>query len=426
MIRLATLSRHFSRQAGGAESYAVALVEELANRRGPDGACLYEVHVFSQTRQHQHPNVRYHKVWGPLPHPRWINQWIFAAHTWWQTRKGFDIVHSHENTWHGQVQTVHVRPIRFQLFEGRNAWRRWLRWLKVLSSPRLTFYVWVEAARMKLPRPQSLLAARPAQVAAQLDAHASPAPCPRVLVATSRLLREQTVAAYPHAAGAVVVIEPGVATAQPPAGAAHARSWALQQLGLGGLPLEGAPVILFVANDYARKGLSALLAGMARLQANTTGPSQPHLLVVGGAVGGAQRAHFQTLAAELGVAERVHFLGAQSEMALPYLAADYLVHPTLEDGYAMVVLEAMSYGLPVIVSQQRYCGISQFLVDAEDALLLDDPQDSAALAQAIMLLQMNLALRQKLSSAGLRFAAQHSWRSVASAYAAIYQRIAGK
>ncbi|MFM2083765.1 MAG: hypothetical protein RLY95_583, partial [Pseudomonadota bacterium] len=36
-IRIANFNRHFSRRAGGAESYAVSLVEGLASRRLADG-----------------------------------------------------------------------------------------------------------------------------------------------------------------------------------------------------------------------------------------------------------------------------------------------------------------------------------------------------------------------------------------------------
>ncbi|MBK6650923.1 MAG: glycosyltransferase [Betaproteobacteria bacterium] len=88
---------------GGAERYAIALVEHLSQR--------HEVHVFAQEIGHQSRGVTYHKVSTPLRRPRWINQLWYAFATWRATREGFDIVHSHENTWHGNVQTVHVLPV---------------------------------------------------------------------------------------------------------------------------------------------------------------------------------------------------------------------------------------------------------------------------------------------------------------------------
>jgi UDP-glucose:(heptosyl)LPS alpha-1,3-glucosyltransferase len=390
-IRVANFNRHFSRRAGGAESYAVSLVEGLANRRLADGTLEFDVHVFSQTLEHHHPNVTYHKVPGPLTHPRWINQLLFATYTWWKTKSNFDIVHSHENTWHGHVQTVQVRPIRFHLLEGRTGWRLWLRWAKIVTSPRLAFYVWLEGARMK----------------------ALPA---RVHVAGSQLLKNQMLAAYPHLDANIPIILPGVGAPN----RALEKATALVQLGLPASVTVDTPLILFVGNDYARKGLPALLASLALVQAKQDVASQAHLLVIGNT---AQIPKFQLMAAEQGIAEYVHFVGPQSDMSRVYRAASMMVHPTLEDGFAMVVLEAMSYGLPIVVSSQRYCGISQFLQHGEDALVLDDPHDSAAMTAAINRVQTEPDLAKSLSNAGLRFAAQYSWEAVVDAYIDIYQSI---
>jgi UDP-glucose:(heptosyl)LPS alpha-1,3-glucosyltransferase len=390
-IRIANFNRHFSRRAGGAESYAVSLVEGLANRRLADGTLEFDVHVFSQTLEHHHPDVTYHKVPGPLTHPRWINQLLFAAYTWWKTKSTFDIVHSHENTWHGHVQTVQVRPIRFHLLDGRTGWRLWLRWLKIATSPRLAFYVWLEGARMK----------------------ALPA---RVHVAGSQLLKNQMLAAYPHLDANIPIILPGVGAPN----MALDKAAALMQIGLPASVTVDTQLILFVGNDYARKGLPALLASLALVQAKQDVACRAHLLVIGNA---AQIPKFQLMAAEHGIAEYVHFVGPQSDMSLVYRAASMMVHPTLEDGFAMVVLEAMSYGLPIVVSSQRYCGISQFLQHGEDALVLDDPHDSAAMAAAINRVQSEPRLAKALSDAGLRFAAQYSWDAVVDAYIDIYQSV---
>jgi hypothetical protein len=110
------------------------------------------VHVFAQEIDHQWPGVTYHKVSAPLRKPRWINQLWFATATWWATRSGFDVVHSHENTWHGEVQTVHVMPVKYSLFQGRHGLRRVLRWIKVVTSPRLLAYLGLERARYAAAR----------------------------------------------------------------------------------------------------------------------------------------------------------------------------------------------------------------------------------------------------------------------------------
>ena len=49
------------------------------------------------------------------------------------------------------------------------------------------------------------------------------------------------------------------------------------------------------------------------------------------------------------------------EVAQYFSAADIYAHPTLNDSYGMAPLEAMSHGLPVVVSSPAYCGFAQYL-----------------------------------------------------------------
>ena len=370
-MRIAVLNRVFSRSGGGAESYAVALVEQLAPR--------HEVHDFSQESNQPVCGVHYHRVLCLGRKPRWLNQLVFAFDSWRQTRSGFDVVHSHENTWHGQVQTIHVRPLRLNLLAGRSGWRRWLRWVNVCLSPRLLTYVWLEGARFR-------------------------ASC---VVASSESLRDECEQAYPACRGAVAVITPG--TRMGPASLSRAQ--AREQLGL---PAQ-ARLILFVANDYARKGLDALLQALAHLAPDV------ELLVVGNPRTVPQ---YRQLAERLGLAARVHFAGVVNDLASAYGAADCLAHPTLEDSYAMVVLEAMAHGLPVVVSGPAHCGIARELSDGAQALLLPDPKDAAALAARIDAVLRDAELAARLREHGLVFARQHSWEEAALQYDARYSQAA--
>lgn len=371
-MRIAVISRVFCRAGGGAESYSVALVEQMAAR--------HEMHVFAQQSDQPVPGAHYHRVFCLSQKPRWVNQLLFAVATWWQTRRGFDVVHSHENTWHGQVQTVHVRPTRFNLFQGRKGWRRLLRWLKVWTSPRLLTYVGLESARF---------ATQPG----------------RQIVAASDSLRTECLLAYPRCAAMLSVVTPGTVLPQQGIDPQAAR----HQLGLSP---EGN-LLLFVANDYARKGLDALLGALTRLPPDTS-------LAVAGNLRLAPR--YRQLAADLGLAQRVYFLGSVRDLSMAYRAADCLVHPTLEDSFAMVVLEAMAHGLPVIVSGPKHCGISAHLTHGQQALLLDDPHNAVALAALIDSVLQQPALADTLREHALAFARQHSWESAALEYEALYRQ----
>lgn len=370
-LRVAVLNRVFGASGGGAESYSIRLVEQLAAR--------HEIHVFAQEIAHQWPGVTYHRVSIPLRKPRWVNQLWYATATWLATRRGFDVVHSHENTWQGRVQTIHVKPVRRNLLAGRSGWRRALRWLKIATSPRLLTYLWLEGARFRT---------RPGQQ----------------VVLTSSSLQADALAAYPHALDAMSIVTPGVAMPQPGWDRGQARE-ALR------LPARGR-LLLFVANDYARKGLTTLLAALVTL------PLDVQLAVVGNA---GQARRFRDLAAALGVAQRVHFLGVLDSVAGAYRAADVLVHPTLDDTFAMVVLEGLAHGLPVVVSGPAQCGISALLRNGKDALLLTDPQDAKELVDALQRLLGDEALRQRLSANGRAFAQAHTWERAAAEYERIYR-----
>ena len=379
-LRIAVFNRTFSSTGGGAERYSISLVEQLAAK--------HDIHVFAQYTDHQWPGVTYHRVSQPIPKPRWINQLWFATATWWATRHGFDVVHSHENTWHGDVQTVHVLPVKYNLFHGRSGWRRFLRQIKVVSSPRLLTYLALERLRYLA--------------------------CPgRQVVVTSDNLRTIMAASYPASSKMLSVITPGITLPQAPAtpgrkGTARA---------LLGLPADG-PCLLFVANDYRKKGLQTLLPALARL------PADAVLAVVGNPE---HIPAFQAQANALKLTGRVFFLGSLKDMRLAYEAADCLVHPTLEDTFAMVVLEAMAHGLPVVVSASTYCGISGLLTDGVNGLILDDPQDVSALAHVLLALLGQPAMAARLAQGATDFAMHHQWREQALRQEMLYFAVvAGK
>lgn len=376
-LRIAILNRNFSATGGGAESYSIALVRELAGK--------HEIHVFAQDIGQPWPGLHLHRVGAPLRKPRWLNQLWYAAATWRATRHGFDVVHSHENTWHGNVQTFHVLPVRHNLFSGKTGLARALRWIKVATSPRLLTYLALEKLRFRNTPGRQLVV-----TSASLDA----------------ILRQS----YPEAAGRLSTVTPGIrmpARDGGPAAKASARS-AL------GLPQDGT-VLLFVGNDYRKKGLPTLLEALARMAPDL------RLAVVGKPD---QIPAFAEQVRSLKLEGRVFFLGSLPDVAPAYAAADVLVHPTLEDTFAMVVLEAMSHRLPVVVSAARYCGIAGLLTHGSDALVLENPRDAGRLCDAVMSVVGNPGLRETLSANAAAFAARYQWSEIALQQEAIYQEAA--
>ncbi len=386
-LRIAIVTRHFATHGGGAERYAVAVAEQLAAR--------HELHVFAQVIEHEHPSMHYHLL-PAMRKPRWLNQWLFARRVARLTASGFDIVHSHENGRVGQVQTVHVRPMRHNLLPpGSGRVQRFAQWLKIITSLRLMVYLRLEAARFR--------------------------PCPgRVIGVVSSTLRDEMAASYPASRACLQIIPPGVVEpAQAPG-----KSAARQALGL---PQDGL-MLLFVANDYRRKGLETLLEALKPLVgANSFAqagvrmnshlqPKPVHLLVVGNP---AQAQEYQSHCRSLGLEGCVHFLGRQEDMHTVYAAADVLAHPTREDSFGMVVLEAMAQGVPVIVSCAPFCGLSAEL-SADEALLLHDPYSVDELAAALQNLLDDAPRRAALAVAGRKVAARYDWATQAQRYEQLY------
>jgi UDP-glucose:(heptosyl)LPS alpha-1,3-glucosyltransferase len=282
------------------------------------------------------------------------------------------------------VQTVHVLPIKYTLFKDKQGVALSLRWLKVASSPRLLAYLWLEKRRYAFARKKQVVCA-------------------------SSALKEILGTTYPGVVPMLSVVTPGVA---------NAPGWASQEIRLAarqkhGLPQE-ASLLLFVGNDFVKKGLPTLLSSLKKL------PEKTHLVVVGNSEGVQAMQRLEQLA---GLTQRVHFLGSLADMESAYQAADMLVHPTLEDSYGMVVLEAMAHGLPVVVSAAPYSGIAQDLTDGLNALLLKNPKDVGALAAAIGSLLGDANFSEKLSKNAAAFAIDHTWVKSALDYELMAQRM---
>ncbi|WP_198669039.1 glycosyltransferase family 4 protein [Elioraea thermophila] len=153
-------------------------------------------------------------------------------------------------------------------------------------------------------------------------------------------------------------------------------------------PLPAEPVIGTVAVLRAEKNLGRLLRAVAIARARRP----VRLEIVGD---GPERAELERLAGELGIAEAVTFHGRQAHPAPFYARFDLVALSSDTEQMPMCVLEGMASGLPVVSTD---VGDVRAMVAAENAALIV-PKDEAALAEAILRVLDDDALRRRISTA---------------------------
>jgi alpha-1,3-rhamnosyl/mannosyltransferase len=133
---------------------------------------------------------------------------------------------------------------------------------------------------------------------------------------------------------------------------------------------------LFVGTLEPRKNIGTLLDAYARLL--NCGVSPPPLVLAGRATPAAAEWLTRiTMAPLAGHVTYAGYVGDDDREAL-YRSARLLVMPSLDEGFGLPALEAMSAGIPVIVSTR---GSLPEVVGGTGALV--DPGDAGALADAI-------------------------------------------
>lgn len=174
------------------------------------------------------------------------------------------------------------------------------------------------------------------------------------------------------------------------------------------------PVVVSVGRLVTQKNFPTLVHALAEARQTR----EIRLILLGGGAA-ARRAELEHLARELGVSDAIDFVGRLAN-PFPYAGrATVLALPSLWEGSANVLLEAMACGTPVIAS--RTAGNAAEVLDQGRYGLLVDPMDSAAMAKAI--LQQCDPVRRV--SPGTR-AAEFDIRRTLSAYAELFSTLAAR
>jgi UDP-glucose:(heptosyl)LPS alpha-1,3-glucosyltransferase len=227
----------------------------------------------------------------------------------------------------------------------------------------------------------------------------------RRIVAISERVRKQLKQHYGVPDESIVTIPNGINLAR--FDPANASSRAAVRLSFG-VPRD-IPLLLFVGSQYRLKGLSFVIRALAEMKTKAI------LLVVGGD----KVAPYKRLAEQLGVSDRVIFAGARSDLPTIYPAADVFVLPTLYETFALVCLEAMASGLPVLASPVG--GIEDYLIDGVNGFHIR--RDSADIAEKLDRVLSDPSLLARVRQRGLATAKDYAWEKIAKQYLRLFDEL---
>ena len=172
-------------------------------------------------------------------------------------------------------------------------------------------------------------------------------------------------------------------------------------------------LVLFVGAIQRRKNIAGLVKAFERL------PGSWRLALAGSAEGYGAEAELRAVENSPRRAD-IDVLGyvTDAQRDALYARARIFAFPSRDEGFGMPVLEAMAHGVPVVTSDR-----SALPEVAGDAALLASPEDTDAIADAMLRLATNAALRENLSQRGLARAREFSWESAVVRTWAVYQEI---
>lgn len=174
--------------------------------------------------------------------------------------------------------------------------------------------------------------------------------------------------------------------------------------------------ILYLGTLEPRKNLSRLVQAYASLRRRGA-TSYP--LILAGGKGWGERAILAQIE-DSGYADTIHCVGYIPEREIPlwYNAASLFVYPSEYEGFGLPPLEALACGTPVVTSNT-----SSLPEVVGDAGILVDPRDTDAIAEGMLRVLQDEALRTELALRGPARASRFTWQRMATETLAVYRAV---
>ncbi|MEM9165125.1 MAG: MSMEG_0565 family glycosyltransferase [Cyanobacteria bacterium P01_F01_bin.4] len=184
--------------------------------------------------------------------------------------------------------------------------------------------------------------------------------------------------------------------------------------------IRSGPVYLTVGGIEPRKNSINLLQAFSRVRQVQP---QAQLVIAGGATlfdYQVYRQEFMKMLDAYDLADGLVLPGVVPDEDLPalYRLADVFVFPSVQEGWGLVILEAIASGLPVLTSNQA--PFTEFLSE-QDAILID-PEDVGAIATAMLML-LNSEIAQKLIDHSRSIVSRYSWQQSAKMHLELYTEL---
>jgi glycosyltransferase involved in cell wall biosynthesis len=178
--------------------------------------------------------------------------------------------------------------------------------------------------------------------------------------------------------------------------------------------------VLFLGILAKKKNLKTLIHSMDLLRKRG---GDYHLVIAGRRYLQSDASDELDLIEEMGLQKVVHYIGPVADEDLPplYAASSAYLLPSLHEGFGIPCWEAMAVGVPVIASKRG--ALPEIVGDA--GVLIDDPLDAGAWADAINRVVRDKALRTTLIERGYRRVAGRTWQTVALETVEVYRAVCG-
>jgi alpha-1,6-mannosyltransferase len=172
-------------------------------------------------------------------------------------------------------------------------------------------------------------------------------------------------------------------------------------------------LLLYVGRLAHEKNVKTLFDAFEIL--NRTSDGRFHLLVVGD---GPLRDQLRELLRGTKAVSWLRYISAQDELAAVYRAADLFVHPSVQETFGLVALEAQASGTPVVGIRGSY--MDRIILTDQTHWAKENSPDSLA---AAILESRKLDLAHIGEAASQQVAKRYSWRRVFRQMFAIYGQL---